>query len=105
MQQSWANKQHALSPTPAIECVKCILAIMTFEERDVASFDSPAQFLQTDVDKLSHPKTAGTVALPSAKSNPNKWEKCLHGERGEPATCVMCEKATHGTMSAAALAC
>jgi hypothetical protein len=59
-QQLWTNKEGVSSPTPCIEALKYTLIIDTLEERDVATVDLPAQFLQTDMDdeiylKVSRP--------------------------------------------------
>ena len=52
----WTTKQEVSSPTPAFEALKHILAIIGLEARDVASFDLPAQFLQTDMDEILYLK-------------------------------------------------
>jgi hypothetical protein len=103
-QRLWTNKQDVSSPTPAIECIKYILAIIAFERRDVASFDLPAQFLQTEMKELLHLRITGAVALLLVESDPKRWKKHLRNERGRPVIYVVCKKAIYGTLSAAILA-
>jgi hypothetical protein len=79
-QRLWTNKQDVSSPTPAIECIKYILAIIAFERRDVASFDLPAQFLQTEMNELLHLRITGAVALLLVESDPKRWKKHLRNE-------------------------
>ena len=62
-QYLWTSNQEILSPTPAFEALKYILAIIGLEAHDVASFDLPAQFLQTDMDKILHLKITGALVL------------------------------------------
>jgi hypothetical protein len=103
-QRLWTNKQDVSSPTPAIECIKYILAIIAFERRDVASFDLPAQFLQTEMKELLHLRITGAVALLLVESDPKRWKKHLRNEQGRPVIYVVCKKAIYGTLSAAILA-
>jgi hypothetical protein len=49
-QRLWTNKEDVSSPTPCIEALKYTSIIDALEERDVATVDLPAQFLQTDMD-------------------------------------------------------
>ena len=79
-QRLWTNKQDVSSPTPAIECIKYILAIIAFKRRDVASFDLPAQFLQTEMNELLHLRITGAVALLLVESDPKRWKKHLRNE-------------------------
>ena len=103
-QRLWTDKATVSSPTPAIECIKYILAVIAFEKRDVASFDLPAQFLQTEMDELIHLRITGAVALLLVESDPERWQKHLRRERGRPVVYVECKKAIYGTLSAAILA-
>eukprot|EP00536_Pseudo-nitzschia_multiseries_P000748 jgi/Psemu1/1685/gm1.1685_g len=91
----WTNKQDNSSPaTPAAEALKYILAINGMENQDVAVFDLPAQFLQTDMDTLLFLKVTRALAL-----------LLVEKERGRPMMYyVQCKKATYGTLNAAILA-
>eukprot|EP00536_Pseudo-nitzschia_multiseries_P009170 jgi/Psemu1/22536/gm1.22536_g len=71
------------SPTPAIEPLKYILAVIAMEGRDVASFDLPGQFLQTDMDELLHLKINGVLALLLVEYN-KRWKNFFQKERGRP---------------------
>jgi len=51
-QRLWTDKIDVSSPTPVIEAIIHMLAVSTFEERDVSYFDLPAQFLQTKLDEV-----------------------------------------------------
>jgi len=103
-QRLWTTKQDNSSPTPAIEAIKYILAVIALEERDVASFDLPAQFLQTDMDTLLFLKVTGPLALLLVEYDTDRWKKHLRKERGKPVIYVQCKKAIYGTLNAAILA-
>eukprot|EP00536_Pseudo-nitzschia_multiseries_P017800 jgi/Psemu1/52590/gm1.52590_g len=62
-QRLWTTKQEVSSPTPTVELIKYILAINALERRGVASFDLPAQFLQTNMDESLYLKITGPLAL------------------------------------------
>jgi hypothetical protein len=103
-QRLWTRKQDVSSPTPTNESLRYVLVIIAMERRDVASFDLPGQFLQTEMDELLHLKITGAVALLLVESDPNRWRKHLRKERGRPVIYVVCEKAIYGTLNAAILA-
>ena len=78
-QRLWITKQDVSSPTPAFEALKCILAIIGLEARDVTSFDLPAQLLQTDMDEILHLKVTGALTLLLVEYDKNCWNKHLQG--------------------------
>ena len=104
-QRLWTDEHDVSSPTPAAESIRCILAQCALEQRDVASFDLPAQFPQTDVNEVLHLCVKGAVALSLVESDPARWKKHLRRERGKPVIHVRCKKAMCGTLNAAILAC
>lgn len=87
-----------MSPTPAIEALKYVLALCTLERRGVASFDLPAQFLQTEMGELLHLRITGAVALLLVESGSDRWKKYLRTEGGRPVIYVLCKKAIYGTL-------
>jgi len=100
----WTNKHDVSSPTPAIGALRYVLAIAAMGRRDVASFDLPAQFLQTGMDELLHLKLTGPTALLLVEMDPQRWQKHLRGEDGRPVIYVVCKEAIYGTITAAILA-
>ena len=104
VQRLWTDSHDVSSPTPAIEALKYVLAICAMEKRDVASFDLPAQFLQTEMDELLFLKLTGAVALLLVESDPIRWKKHLRTENGRHVIYVVCKKAIYGTLNAAILA-
>ena len=72
------------SPTPAFEALKYVLAIIGVEARDVASFDLPTQFLQTDMDEVLYLKIRGALALLLVEYNRDRRGMHLQKERGKP---------------------
>ena len=102
-QRLWTDKHAVSSPTPAIEALKYILAIIAVEGRDVASFDLPGQFLQTEMDETLYLKIGGALSLLLVEYD-DKWGKHLRKENGRPVIYVRCKKAIYGTLNAAILA-
>ena len=92
------------SPTPAVEALKYVLAVIALEDRNAASFDLPAQFLHTDMEELLHLKITGTLALLVVEYDSDRWSKHLRNERGRLVIYVVCNKVIYGTLNAAILA-
>ena len=103
-QRLWTDKNDVSSPTPSIESIKYILALIALERRDVATFDLPAQFLQTEMEETLYLAIRGVVALLLVESDPKRWGKHLRKENGRAVIYVKCNKAIYGTLNAAILA-
>ena len=50
-----------------------------------------------------HPKLTGEAALLLVECDEEEWKKHLRKEDGKWVICVLCQRATHGTMNAASL--
>jgi hypothetical protein len=103
-QRLWTNKKDVSSPMPCIEALKYTLIIDALEERDVATVDLLAQFLQTDMDDKIYLKISIPLALLLVELDKKRWEKHLRKEHGRPVIYVRCKKAIYGTLNAAVLA-
>ena len=80
-QRLWTSKQEVPSPTPAVETLKYVLAFIALEDRDAATFDLPAQFLQTDMEELLYLEVTGALALLVVEYDPDRWSPLLRKER------------------------
>ena len=103
-QRVWTNPIDVSSPTPANECLRYVLATAALETRDVATYDLPAQFLQTEMKGFLLLKLTGVVALLLVESDSKRWKPHLRTERGRKVIYVRCKKAIYGTLNAAILA-
>ena len=96
-QRLWTNKEEVSSPTPIIDALKYTMIVDAQENRDVATVDLPAQFLQTKIDEAIHLKVPGPFALLLVEHDAATQKKHLRKENGHPIIYVLCNKAIYGT--------
>ena len=61
-QQIWMQKEHAVSPTPAVEAPFCAFLIDAVEKQCVVTCDLPGHFLQTNAEVFALLRTNGDLA-------------------------------------------
>ena len=86
---------------------KCAWAVVSKEERGVATADPPGFFLRTEIegDERMLLKLTVKFALLLIESDPNKQIKHLMRENGKWVLCATCNKTMYRTMIATLISC
>ena len=102
-QRIYYNKEDATSPTVAIESVMLTSITDAMEERDVATVDIPAAFMQAEMDEVVFMKITGTMVEVLVSLDEVKYKKFTALEHGQSVLYVKLNKALYGTLRAALL--
>ena len=103
-QRLTTNKDDVSAPTVSTEALMLTCAIDALEERDVATVDVPAAFMQADMEGDDvNMKLEGQMVHLLAKLDPTLYRKFVIDEGGKPVLYVQLKKALYGTLQGAML--
>jgi hypothetical protein len=99
------TKQETSSPTVATEALFLTCVVEATEHRDVATYDIPGAFMQSDMKGKVIMKLEGIMAEVIIKIDPKKYTQQVTIENGKQVIYVILTKALYGTLQAALLFC
>jgi Reverse transcriptase (RNA-dependent DNA polymerase) len=102
-QKIYSNKEDASSPTVAIQSVLLTCIIDAMEDRDVATVDIPAAFMQAEMDEIVFMKITGTMVNLLVSLDKCKYNRYTTSEGNKDVLYVRLNKALYGTLRAALL--
>jgi hypothetical protein len=97
------NNQGGAPPTVAIKYVMLSATIDAMEERDVATVDIPAAFMQADTDEVVHVRFEGEITKMLVRIDPKLYWKYVRDDNGKAVLYVELLNALYGTLSDALL--
>ena len=103
-QRSYIRKEDSRGPTVHTESMLISCAIDAKEGRDVATFDLPGFFMQTEQTGTEHVLLDGVMAEMLVKNNPKKYKKYLWYRGRVQMLYFKLKKALYGTLQGAKLA-
>jgi hypothetical protein len=102
-EREYMSKEKISSPTVATEALILTCVIDAMEGRDVATWDIPGFFMQSDMKGKVLMKLEGVMAEVILKIEPRQYTKYVVQENGKDVVYVILQKALYGTLQAALL--
>jgi Reverse transcriptase (RNA-dependent DNA polymerase) len=99
----YSNKEDASSPTVAFESVLLTCIIDAMEDRDVATVDIPAAFMQAEMDEIVFMKITGTMVNLLVSLDKCKYNRYTTSKGNKDVLYIRLNKALYGTLRAALL--